>query len=177
MADPIRAGLVNLLSAYGYNLYDNKNRARADDLLVREKIAEQLAEAAGALRSLRTAYHHRFIPPPSRENPSPPPERMAQSRAMTALQQRLEDLETRVRGMPVPTQDRVWQRFRDERSLLSQLLVHDYDLIAPSHELRDRVLALTPADWTDDVATELNDGVDRLERAARSRQEFLRVPG
>jgi hypothetical protein len=177
VADPIRAGLVNLLSAYGYNLYDNKNRARADDLLVREKVAEQLAEAAGALRNLRTVYHRRFVPPPSRENPSPDPERMAQLRAMADLQGRLEDLETRVRGMPVPTQDRVWQRFRDERALLSQLLVHDYDLIAPSHDLRDQVLALAPSDWTDSVGDEISRKIDQVDKAARARTEFLRVPG
>lgn len=177
MADPLTSTLKNLLGGYGYNLYDQKNRARADDLLVREKTAEDLALAAGALRSLRTAYHKRFIPPPTRENPSPPPDRLAALREIARLQERLADLETRVRGMVVPTGDRVWERFRGERALLNQLLLHDYNLIAPARELRERAEALGPSDWSDEVAVDLEARIDQIERAVRARGDFLRVPG
>jgi hypothetical protein len=177
LADPIRGQLANLLGAYGYNLYDQKNRLRADDLLVREKAAEQLGEAANCLRSLRTAFSRRFLPPPTRENPSPPPERLAQLREIARLQERLADLETRIRSMAVPTQDRVWERVRSEKLLLSQLLVHDYNLVAPSHDLCERAQGLTAAEWSDEIAAALEDLADRVERAVRARVEFLRVPG
>jgi hypothetical protein len=175
--DPARHLLTNLLTGYGYNLYESKNRTRADDLLVREKAAERLAEASTALRSLRTAYHRRFVPPPSRENPDPPPERMAQIREMARLQERFGDLETRIRSMAVPTQDRVWERIRNEKALLNQLLLHDYSLISPCHELREQAQALTPADWNDDVAAALDGLADKIERSVRTRAEFLRTPG
>lgn len=177
MIDPIRHTLTNLLTGYGYNLYETKNRARADDLVVRERAAEALAEAANALRSLRTAFQKRFLPPPTRENPNPPPERLAQLRAMAALHQRIQDLETRVRSMAVPTQDRVWEHFRSEKSLLLQLLQQDYNLISPCHELRERARAITPAEWTDEVAADLEALADRVEQAIRARSELLRVPG
>jgi hypothetical protein len=177
VANPVREQLANLLGAYGYNLYDQKNRLRADDLLVREKAAEQLGEAANALRSLRTAYHRRFVPPPTRENPSPPPEHLARLREIAGLQERLGDLETGIRGMAVPTQDRVWERVRGEQLLLSQLLVHDYNLVAPSHELRERVRTLMPGDWSDEVAADLEKLSNQIERAIRARAELLRMPG
>lgn len=175
--DPVTHTLTNLLTGYGYNLYDKKNRARADDLLVREKAAEMLGDALTAIRSLRTAFQKRFIPPPSRENPSPPPERLAQLREMAALSTRLEDLATRIRSMPVPTQDRVWERFRSERALLAQLLQHDYNLIAPCQELREAVQGLTPADWNDATTANLESLANRIEQGIRSRTEFLRIPG
>ncbi|HEY8885763.1 MAG TPA: hypothetical protein VIO35_10660 [Chloroflexota bacterium] len=177
MLDPVRHQLTNLLTGYGYNLYETKNRTRADDLLVREKAAECLAEAATTIRSLRTAYHRRFVPPPSRENPDPPPERMQHIREMARLQDRLGDLETRIRGMAVPSQDRVWEHLRSEKTLLNQLLLHDYNLIAPCQDLRTEVQRLTPTDWNDDVAASLDAFANQVERSVRSRSEFLRMPG
>lgn len=173
MGDSVHGLVTNLLSAYGYNLYEGKNRARADDLVVREKVAGDLADAAAALRSLRTAYQKRFVPPPSRENPSPPPERMAALRAIAAVQERLSDLETRVRGMAVPTQDRVWEKFRGERTLLNQLILHDYNLAAPAMTVRERCQSLHPADWSEDVEGALGDAIDQIERAARQRAGLL----
>ena len=177
MIDPIKHTLTNLLTGYGYNLYENKNRLRADDLLVREKAAEMLSEGATSLRNLRTAFHKRFIPPPTRDNPNPPPERMAQLRAMAALMDRLEDLATRIRSMSVPTQDRVWEHFRNEKALLAQLVQQDYNLVAPCHEMRDSVQRLTPSEWDEATAETLEGTADRIDQAIRSRTDFLRIPG
>lgn len=175
--DPVKHTLTNLLTGYGYNLYESKNRIRADDLLVREKAAEMLADGQNTLRSLRTAFQKRFIPPLTRENPSPPPERMAQLRELANLNGRLEDLATSIRSMAVPTQDRVWEHFRSEKGLLVQLLQQDYNLISPCQELRDAVQGLTPGDWNDDAAAKLDALADRIEHAIHARTEFLRVPG
>ena len=174
---PIRRQLTLLLGAYGYNLYDNKNRARTDDLLVREKAASALAEAAGALGALRTAYRRRFIPPPTRENPEPPRDRLDSLGAMAAIQERASVLETRIRSMPVPTQDRVWERFRREQTLLNELLTHDLGLIAPCQEARDQAQSLAPDTWSDETAASLYRTLDDIERSARARAEFLQVPG
>ncbi len=175
--DPIKHTLTNLLTGYGYNLYEGKNRARADDLLVREKAAEMLSDGQNALRDLRSSFQKRFIPPLTRENPTPPADRMAQLRDIGALGQRLEDLGTRIRSMPVPTQDRVWERFRSEKATLLELLQQDYNLISPCKELRDAILALTPSDWSDATSGTLQSLADRIEHAIRDRADFLRVPG
>jgi hypothetical protein len=177
MTESVAHQLQLLLSAYGYNLYNAKNRARADDVLVRQAAAGAIADAAAALRTLRTEYHRQFIPPATREQPDPPAERLADLRAMAHLQERLSDLETRIRSMPVPTQDRVWERFRQEQTLLSELLLQDYQLITPCHDLRDHAQALTPAAWTAASAEPLDQLMDQIERASRTRAEFLHPLG
>jgi hypothetical protein len=102
---------------------------------------------------------------------------MEQIRVMARLQDRLGDLETRIRGMAVPTQDRVWEHVRGEKTLLNQLLLHDYNLIAPCHDLRELAQRLTPNDWSDEAAANLDTFANQIERSVRARAEFLRMPG
>lgn len=170
---PIRQRMIQLLGAYGYNLYNDKNRSRADDLLVREQAASALSDAANALRGLRTEYRRRFVPPPTRDNPEPPRERLDQLAEITRAQDRLADLETRIRGMPVPPHDRVWERYRKEEALLTELLTYDYNLISPCREAREQAQALTADTWDADAATALNKLADLIERAIRGRASFL----
>lgn len=172
---PVRQQLINLLGAYGYNLYDAKNRMRADDLLVREQAAGAVADAAGALRDLRTAYHHRFIPPASREQPFPPAERTAALTEIARLQRRASDLDTMIRNASVPGSDHVWERFRREQEVLSELLLADYNLIVPARELRDTALALTPETWSVETASSLDRMMSRIESAVRARSTFPRM--
>ena len=120
--DPIVQQLQLLLTGYGYNFYNQANQARADDLLVRERASYYLAQAVATLARLRGDYHTRFIPPLTRANPDPPQEAMAQIHEIEASQQALSQLESDIRGMSVPTQDRIWWRFRQEQPLLMQLL-------------------------------------------------------
>ena len=175
MSNPVSRELSLMLSAYGYNLYNDRNRMRADDLLVRQQAAAALADAANALRILRTDYRRRFVPPPTREQPEPPRERLDQLSAMTRLQERLADLETRVRSMPVPPTDTVWERFRQEQTLLAELLTYDYNLIAPSREVRDRAQALSADTWAGDATTALDQLAGQIEGAIRARSMFLQV--
>ena len=175
MPDAIRHQLQLLLTGYGYNLYEDKNRTRADDQLVRAQAAGALGEAANGLRALRTAYSRRFVPPPTREQPSPPPERLAALGEMAQLTQRLSDLEVAVRSMAVPTQDRVWERFRREQTLLSELLLQDYNLIAPCFALRDLILTLTPEAWGPEAAAAIAQQAQQIERAIRARSGFLQI--
>ena len=173
MSGPIRQQMTQLLGAYGYNLYNDKNRVRADDLLVREQAASALGDAANALRGLRTEYRRRFVPPPTRDTPDPPRERLDQLAEITRAQDRLADLETRIRGMPVPPHDRVWERFRKEQTLLTELLTYDYNLVAPCRETRDQAQALTAETWSAEPAASLNKLADQIERAIRGRATFL----
>jgi len=177
MVDPIRHSLSLLLNAYGYNLYDKKNRARADDLLVREKTAGALADASNALGALRTAYRRRFVPPPTREQPEAAPEHLARLQEIADLQQRIATLETRIRSASTPTQDSVWEHFRREQTMLNQLLMADYNLIAPASDLRDSILPLTPIDWSDEIAAMLAGTVVQLDSAFRQRSSLLQLPG
>jgi hypothetical protein len=173
VADAVRHQLQLLMTGYGYNLYEDKNRTRADDLLVRGQAAGALSEAANALRTLRTEYHRRFVPPLTREQPDPPRERLDALAEIARLGQRLSDIEVAIRSMPAPTQDKVWERFRREQTLLSELLLQDYNLIAPCYAVRDLALALTAGAWGVEPGAEVARLAAQIEAAVRSRAGFL----
>ncbi len=169
----VRRQLDLWMNAFGYNLYEQKNRARADDLLVRERAGSLIGEAAGALRNLRTDYRRRFVPPPSRDQPSPLPAHLEALAALARLQERLEGLETRVRSMAVPTADRAWDHFRNEKGLLTELLLRDYNLIAPAQQLRELAQSLRPETWTPEAEQQLERIADDIARAAQERGDFM----
>src|SRR6266571_4582898 len=113
--DPVIQQLQLLLTGYGYNFYNSVNQARADDMLVRERASYHLAHAVDMLAILRGEYMRRFIPPLTRANPDPPQEAMAQVREIETAQQALSDVESHIRGMSVPAQDRIGGAFARNR--------------------------------------------------------------
>src|SRR5437879_5205569 len=114
--DPVVQQLQLLLTGYGYNFYNTTNQARSDDMLVRERASYFLGQAVTLLSTLRGEYQRRFIPPLTRENPFPPQEALAQLREIEEVQQAISNLESHIRGMPVPAQDHIWWRFRQEQA-------------------------------------------------------------
>jgi len=177
MADAIRRQLDLLMNAYGYNLYEKKNRARADDLIVRETAAGALGTAANSLRTLRTEYRRKFIPPLTRDNPDPPRARLDELAEITRLQERVADLEMRIRSMPVPVQDRAWEKFRQEHQTLNDLLLRDYNLIMPCQNLREQLRVVKVDAWSDDTIANAAELIDQIDEAIRSRADFLQISG
>ncbi len=174
--NPVMRQLQLLLVGYGYNFYDKRNMARADDLLVRQKACGALGSAPQTLAALQSNYQRRYVPPSTRENPYPPAETMARLRGIGELSERVCRLEERIRGMPVPTQDRVWWRFREELPLLNRLLEFDLALVQQTQELEQQVSGLTANRWDDeDIAATLESLLQRLERTIRERQQFLQT--
>ena len=171
--DPVVQQLQLLLTGYGYNFYNNTNQARADDLLVRERASYFLAQAVSILAQLRSDYSMLFIPPLTRANPDPPQEAMAQLREIESVQQALSNLESHIRGMSVPTQDRVWWRFRQEQGLLMQLLNFDLTLVRSSEQIYQYVSQLTPELWNSQGSSILRQMTQQLMRLGQERERFL----
>jgi hypothetical protein len=165
-----------LLTGYGYNFYNSTNQARTDDLLVRERASYHLAQAADMLANLRGEYQMRFIPPLTRANPDPPQEVMAQVRQMEAIQQELSAIESHIRGMSVPSQDRTWWRFRQERALLDQLLNFDLNLVRTCEQVYQYVAPLTPEDWNSQSSSQLRRLLQQVKQVASERERFLLLP-
>lgn len=172
--NPIVQQLQLLLTGYGYNFYNKQNQARADDLLVRERASYYLAQAIAALAQLRGDYFTRFVPPMTRANPDPPQEAMAQLREIEVVQQALANLESHIRGMSVPTQDRIWWRFRQEEALLMQLLNFDLSLVRGSEQIYQYVSQLTPELWQSSIP--LRQMIQQLTHLAQERERFLLLP-
>lgn len=114
-----------------------------------------------------------LIPPLTRANPDPPQEAMAQIREIEAVQQTLSSLEAHVRGMSVPTQDRIWWRFRQEQPLLMQLLHFDLTLVRSSEQIYQYVAQLTPEYWNSQVSSPLRQMTQQLAHMAKERERFL----
>jgi hypothetical protein len=142
-----------LINGYGYNWYRQENLMRADDLRVRSGVGGTLAGAIAHLRSLEARYRRKFLPPPTREHPDPDPGCIAGAQQFRFIEGRIDDVETRVRGAAVPTDDRIWQRHRAEIDTLQRLGEYDVLLIGGAQELADLVTTL-PADAEIDVAAE-----------------------
>ncbi|HLX41260.1 MAG TPA: hypothetical protein VKR42_12060 [Ktedonobacteraceae bacterium] len=174
--DPLVQQLQLLLSGYGYNFYNTTNQARADDLLVRERASYHLAQSVTMLSTLRVDYQVRFVPPLTRANPDPPAEAMAQIREIESVQQSISSLESHIRGMSVPTQDRIWWRFRQEQPLLMQLLNFDLALVRSSEQIYQYVTQLTPDNWNTQSSVPLRQMIQGLTQIARDRERFLLLP-
>lgn len=162
-----------LAGAYGYNYYDDRNKARADDLLVRQKASGALGEAAQALTALETAYVRKFVPPATRGNPFPPDAVLQKQRELVRLREDIRDLSSRIGGLSVPTQDKVWQRVRDEKTLLDALLSYDHLLIEQADTVRLQALALTASEWDDAGGASLETALRTVEATLRERQQLL----
>src|SRR5579884_1142622 len=174
--DPIVQQLQLLLTGYGYNFYNTTTQARADDMLVRQRASYFLSQALSMLAQLRNDYAMRFIPPLTRANPDPPSEVMAQIREIESAQQALSSLESHIRGMSVPTQDRIWWRFRQEQTLLMQLLNLDLALVSSSERLYQYVSQLTPDLWNTLGSGTLQQMLQQVIQFARERERLLLLP-
>lgn len=162
-----------LLTGYGYNFYSATNQARSDDLLVRERASYFLGQTVTLLSALRGEYQRRFVPPLTRENPFPPQEAMAHLRDMEEIQQTISSLEAHIRGMSVPTQDRTWWRFRQEQTLLDQLLTFDLRLVRGSEQVYQCARQFTPESWQSSSPGELRSLIQHLGEVANERERFL----
>jgi hypothetical protein len=174
--DPIIQQLQLLLTGYGYNFYGATNQARSDDLLVRERATYYLSQVVDMLTTLRVSYQQRFIPPLTRANPDPPQEALARVRDMEAVQQEISNVEGHIRGMSVPSQDRIWWRFRQEQTLLRQLLNFDLILVRTSEQLYQYVSQLTPELWDSQGSAPLRRQLQQVTQVARDRERFLLMP-
>jgi hypothetical protein len=172
--NPVVQQLDLVLSGYGFNYYKAENRARADDLLIRQQAASSLSQAVAALSALHAAYRLRYLPPPTRENPFPPREDLQQAADILALRDRVDRIAAGIHGMSVPTQDKIWKRIRQEYELLTRLLSTDYLLISHCSEARECAARLTPELWRDPARrAEIEAVLRELEAVIAERQQLL----
>ena len=138
MTDSVADKLRGLLAS---DIYSAKGRLRADDLLVRERVARSLAASTARLRDLASQWRADRVPPSTRENPFPPAEVMASLRQADRLGKDIESVATAVRGLPLLPEDKVWDRVR--RGGLDELMQFDWALVGEADELA-AVLSAAP---------------------------------
>ena len=138
MTDSVADKLRGLLAS---DIYSAKGRLRADDLLVRERVARSLAASTARLRDLASQWRADRVPPSTRENPFPPAEVMAPLRQADRLGRDIESVATAVRGLPLLPEDKVWDRVR--RGGLDELMQFDWALVGEADDLA-ALLSATP---------------------------------
>ena len=135
---------LNLFNGYGYNFYREENQLRADDQKVRTLVSELLSGAYKAVSLAEGAFRRERIPLPTRENPFPPAEIVADAKRLELLGQAIGAVEGQVRHAPVPESDRMTQRYRQEAATLAALVEQDKLLVGRAQMLRAAVVGKTP---------------------------------
>jgi hypothetical protein len=163
-----------LLNGWGYNWYRAENLMRADDVLLRNHAEQVLGEAEAALQTASATFRSLFLPPPSRENPVPDPQRMAELRAFQALLAELDGVRTAVRGAAMPPDDKIWRRHRDESEMLARLGRSDAVLAGACAALRAEAALITGAESLG--ADLVRSRLAALRRVLAQRRELLALP-
>jgi hypothetical protein len=164
LADRLRGLLAS-------DVYTEKGRLRADDLLVRERVGHELGAAAACVRQLTSQWRADRVPPSTREQPFPPTEVMEPIRRAERLVRAIEDASAAIRGLPVLNQDKVWDRVRSAG--LDELLQFDWTMVVEADGLAadvQRVLALDELD----VAA-LDARLRKLREVMADRQRYIEI--
>lgn len=164
---------VNLFYGWGYNFYRLENQLRADDLLFREHCCALLGQSRTMVEAAQSAWRRDRLPPPTRARPLPDPDALAAARALEALSGGIGEVEGLIRSLPVPENDRMTQRYRQEAETLSMLGSFDKRLIGMAETLRQMLDGKDAAWMLANMAT-LHAGVAMLLAQVRERQMLLK---
>jgi hypothetical protein len=163
---------VNLFYGWGYNFYRQENQLRADDLMVRSKASWMLGICRQVVETQQSAYRRKFIPPPTREKPLPEPDALEKAGILEAMSASIGKIEGIIRAMPVPENDRITQRYRQEAETLVRLREIDCHLIGQTETLR-RMIELNDYDFLLEHAADIKTGFDAITQTIRDRQGLL----
>ncbi|TPN75947.1 hypothetical protein FJ987_23055 [Mesorhizobium sp. CU2] len=171
-AGPLAQVGINLFYGYGYNFYRQENQFRADDQRVRQMACSLLGRARGAIDDAESRYRRDNIAPPTRANPFPDPAVVANAQALERLGREVGALEGQIRHQPVPENDRMNQRYRQEGNTLAALAEKDAVLVGQAELLRS-MLEGTAGDAILANKREIENGIAAITATLRDRQTFL----
>ncbi len=171
-AGRLRQIATNLFYGWGYNFYRLENQLRADDQLVRSKAAGLLGIAMASVTTAETDYRRDFLPPPTRQKPFPDPAAVAGAQNLERLARAIGALEALIQQQPVPENDRMTQRYRQEAPTLKTLTHWDEQLVGQCELLRFMVKEQNGASILKDLP-ELESGLDAIRGTLQSREAVL----
>lgn len=165
-------GLANRLRGLlASDVYTEKGRLRADDLLVRERVGHGLSIASAGIRQLVSQWRADRVPPSTREQPFPPTAVMEPIRRSERLVRAIEDTSAAVRGLPVLNQDKVWDRVR--AAGLDEIMQFDWTLVGEADALAADVQRVLALDELDIAALEAR--LRKLREVMNDRQRYIEI--
>lgn len=168
MADSVAARLRALLAS---DVYTQKGRLRADDLLVRERAGRGLGEAAARVRELISGWRAERVPPSTRDQPFPPAAVMEPIRHGERLDRAIGDVSALLRGLPVLAADAVWDRVRQVG--VDELLQFDWTLVGECDALADQLRRAAALDTADLPGAQRR--LDTIRQVIADRQRYLEI--
>ncbi len=171
-AGELRQIATNLFYGWGYNFYRVENQLRADDQLVRSKAASLLGIATASVITAETEYRREFLPAPSRAKPFPDAAAVTAAQRLERLARGIGALEASIQQQPVPENDRMTQRYRQEAPTLKTLLGFDEQLVGQCELLRSMVANQNAATILERL-NGLGTGLTAIQATLQSRQAVL----
>ena len=163
---------INLFYGWGYNFYRQENQLRADDQLIRSKAGVLLGSARKSVETAERDYRRDFLPPPSREKPRHDAAAVANAQAIERLSKAIGAVQGLITAQPVPENDRMTQRYRNEAATLLQLGASDHQLVGQAELLRSMLDHKNGA-WLIENMSDLQEGINALNETLRTRQLLL----
>lgn len=171
-AGVLRQATINLFHGWGYNFYRVENQLRADDQLVRSKAAGLLGLAMASVSQAEGEYRRKFLPSPTRAKPFPDHAAIEAAQQLERLARGIGALEASIQQQPVPENDRMTQRYRQEAPTLKALIHYDEQLVGQCELLRSIVTGQDGAS----ILTKLPDlegGLEAIRATLLSREAVL----
>jgi hypothetical protein len=171
-AGALRQIATNLFYGWGYNFYKKENQLRADDQLVRAKAGWILSNAAASVDAAESDFRREFLPGPTRAKPFPDASAVLSAQQLERLAKDIRAVANRFAELPVPENDRMTQRFREEATTLQALIVLDEQLVGQCELLRS---ALDKRDgaWLVESVKEIRGGLGAIDATLMKRQALL----
>jgi hypothetical protein len=171
-AGPLEQVAINLFYGWGYNFYRTENQLRADDQLVRRRVGALLASARKSVETAEANFRREFLPPPTREKPTHDPAAVAGAQALERMSRAIGALAGLIAAQPVPENDRMTQRYRQEAETLQRLVTSD-QLLTGQAELLRTMVDQKDGSWMVENMPALQEGIDAIGETLRARQMLL----
>jgi hypothetical protein len=168
----LRHAAINLFHGWGYNFYRQENQLRSDDQLVRSKAEWLLGIALADVEIAEAGYRREFFGTPSRAKPFPDAAVVAAAKSLERLGQGIHALKGRIQAQPVPENDRMTQRFRQEAETLKALISCDEQLVGQCALLQS-MLDKRNGSAILEILPSLEDGLAALQATFRQREKVL----
>lgn len=173
--DAVEQIAINLFYGWGYNFYRAENQLRADDQLVRAKASWLLGRAMASVDAAESEYRREFLPAPSRAKPFPDAAAVASAQKLERLARSIGALEATIQQQPVPENDRMTQRYRQEAPTLQKLIGFDQQLVGQCELLRSMVDNQSGA-WLLENHADLESGLTAIRATLHDREALLHTP-
>ena len=168
----LRQVATNLFYGWGYNFYRVENQLVADDQLVRSKAASLLGNAMAGVSAAERDYRREFLPPPSRHKPFPDAAAVAGAQSLERFARAIGALEASIQEQPVPANDRMSQRYRQEKQTLEDLIQYDERLVGQCELMRSSIDGQNGASILEKMS-ELEKGLEAIRATLKSREGVL----